>query len=298
MIVQNALDARDAGRASSCCGSRSARSCSRRSRSGAGSAGRASTRRAGATSCSRALAFGVDRVRRLLVPERGPATHDHVELRVHHRACSSCSRRSSRRSVTRRRPDRRRADRGRRVGGRAVPAHRRDARRSAPGDALTLGVRGHVRRVDLPRRRTFSQRFDPVALTAGQMVGVRRAARCRSCAIGGLGHVTGAGRARRGCVTGRVLQRARVHAAALGAALRRAEPRRGDPAVRAGRRRVRRLSRSASGSGVTGYVGAVVIFARHRDRRVAVVAPAEPRPSLTDRLLDRAVKRRDENASR
>ena len=116
---------------------------------------------------------------------------------------------------------------------------------------------------------TFSHQFDPIALTAAQMA-VIAACAVPVVLVGGLGHVTGEV-VLAAFVTGLVVQCACLHVAALGAALRRAEPGGGDPAVRAGRGRVRRLSRGRAPRR-RGLPRRARHLQRDRARRVEVVA--------------------------
>ena len=143
------------------------------------------------------------------------------------------------------------------------------------GDALTLGVRVHVRASGSCSAACFSQRFDPIALTAAQIV-VFAVLAVPVVAIGGLGHVTGR------VVVAVLVTGVLCSAVAFTLQLwgqRCVEPSRAavillfEPVV-AG---IRRLSGSASGSASPATSARLDHPRRHRHRRVAVVAPPAPR---------------------
>ena len=183
------------------------------------------------------VAFGSDRLDGLLAPEHRPAAHDHLRLRLHHRAVRRVHPGVRDRDAPPV-PEPARASRGRDRGGRPLPAHRRALRprprqrRSRSGARRSFGLWIYV-------GGRLANRFDAVALVCLEMVaftvislpvvvdrrarsrhrqGLARGARHRSDLLGG-----------------------RVHAPALGPAPYRAGAGRGDPAVRAGRGRFRRL---------------------------------------------------------
>ena len=133
----------------------------------------------------------------------------------------------------------------------------------------------------------LSQRYDPVMLTALQLVDRRGARGAGRRASTGSGTSTGRSVVAV-VVTGVVLQRDRVQPAAVGPALRRAEPGRGDPAVRAGRRRRRRLRRRRAPRRRRLH-RRVRHPRRDAPRRVGAPGAVRSRPSA-GRQLDRSVK--------
>ena len=152
-------------------------------------------------------------------------------------------------------------------GRRPVPARRRRRSRLHAGDALTLGVRVLLRAVDPASARTsrstsIRSRSPPANSSCSSLLAIP------VVAIGGLGHVTTQVLVA-AAITGVLLQRARVHAAAVGPAVRRAVARRGDPRSSNRSSPGSSASGSASGSASSGYIGAVDHPARHRDRRIA-----------------------------
>ena len=230
-----------------------------RSRSGSGWRGPGRRRVPAATSSMAAIAFGVVGFVGLLVPERRTRTHDDVELRVHHRLVRRVHAVDRDRRHAPRARSRNVVDRGRSSSASGCSCSRRDASTSARATRSRSGARS-CSAIWIVLGSALSQRFDPVALTAAQMVVLARARGPGRRSSAGIGHDHRRRWSSRRVVTGVVLQRARVHAAALGPALRRAEPGRGDPACSSRSSPASSATRSASGSASTGYIGALVIL--------------------------------------
>ena len=173
-------------------------------------------------------------------------------------------------------------------GRRPVPADRRVVaarrrRRAGLGFALMFGIWIFL-------GGTLSQRFDPVALTAAQMV-VLAVCAVPVVLVTGLGDLT-AGALGAVVFTGVVCSAIAFTLQLWGQRFARAEPGRGDPAVRAGRRRLRRLSRGRA-TRRRGLRRRGRDLRRHPHRRVPGLAPGPGRASdLMGSLLDRAVKGR------